>query len=371
MNKIFKIADLFITLLADNLLPKDKNRVCIFTSTEMYDANLICVEKYLRYYHKNYELIMLKKSNSRSLFDKIRRKYYLLSSYTLIIDHKIPRYLNGYRRKIFNTWHGIPLKTIRYLDSDRFEDRFLRREGRLLSGLVCSSELDRAVMSACFQIHPKKCIISGLPRNDLLLSKDHLVWFDDEQESQLVEELNGRSAISWMPTYRGTWNEGNVIDPFSEEDQLELKEILEQSNAVLITRPHKFSKLQDLDILKDQGLIVDGSKYLNTNLILKYTDILITDYSSVWLDYSLKSNNIILFTYDQDEYQNERGTIYPLESVFKGKFATDFTSLKQEIRNLLHTEYANNTKTSSLFFKYLDANNTKRFVDHVLNEIGQ
>lgn len=369
MKIIKKFVNFVVTLILDFLLFKKKNRICIYTSTDRHDANLICVEKYLKHFHNDYEVIMLRETRSGCFIENIKTKYYLLSSFVLIIDHKIPRYLSGHRRKIFNTWHGIPLKTIRYLDSDRFNENFLRREGRLISGLVCSSELDRAVMSACFQVHPSKCILSGLPRNDILLGGDDLVWFDDEQESKLIDEIDGRYVISWMPTYRGTWNEENVISPFSTQDEIELIEILEKNNCVLLVRPHKFSKIQDLNLLRDKGLIINGEQYLNTNLILKYTDLLITDYSSVWLDYSLKSDKIILFTYDEDEYQNERGTIYPLDSVFKGKMANDFVSLKKEIFSLLHEPINYDFKPSHMFFKYSDANNTKRFVKHVLKEV--
>lgn len=369
MKTIKKFANFVVTLILDFFLPKKKNKICIYTSTERHDANLICVEKYLKHFHDDYEVIMLKNQPTGCFIERLKNKYQLLSSYVLIIDHKIPRYLLGRSRKIFNTWHGIPLKTIRYLDSDRFNEKFLRREGRLLSGLVCSSELDRAVMSACFQVNPSKCILSGLPRNDILLGGDDLVWFDDEQELNLTQEIDGRNVISWMPTYRGTWNENNVISPFNIENEIDLIEILEKNNCVLLIRPHKFSEIQELNLLREKGLIIDGENYLNTNLVLKYTDLLITDYSSVWLDFSLKSDKIILFTYDEDEYQNERGTIYPLESVFKGKIANDFASLKNEICTLLKAQISDDLKASNMFFKYFDANNTRRFVNHVLNEV--
>ncbi|WBA07880.1 CDP-glycerol glycerophosphotransferase family protein [Salinivibrio kushneri] len=355
--------------ILDVIFIKKTHRICIYTSTEKHDANLVCVEQYLKYFHNEFEVIMLTEKPSGSFLERLKSKYYLLSSYVLIIDHKIPKFLNGYGRKIFNTWHGIPLKTIRYLDSDRFNEKFLQREGRLLSGLVCSSELDRAVMSACFQIHPNKCILSGLPRNDILLGGDDLVWFKDEQELLLSKEIQGRRVISWMPTYRGTWNEGNVISPFDSENESELVETLKKYNCVLLVRSHKFSEIQELDLLRDEGLIINGDKYINTNLVLKYTDILITDYSSVWLDFSLISKKIILFTYDKDEYQNERGTIYPLDLVFQGKISTDFNSLKKEIIALLQLSSISDFQASHMFFKYIDANNTKRFVDYVLDKI--
>ncbi|MDZ4910333.1 teichoic acid biosynthesis protein TagF, partial [Clostridium perfringens] len=56
-------------------------------------------------------------------------------------------------------------------------------------------------------------------------------------------------------------------------------------------------------------------KYFETYEFLAATDCLITDYSSVMFDYALTKNKIILFTYDEEEYLNSRGTYLDINTL--------------------------------------------------------
>ncbi|WP_256597123.1 CDP-glycerol glycerophosphotransferase family protein [Grimontia hollisae] len=366
MNAV-KLCTLFII---DLFVTKNKKYITLYTSTNVLDANLLCINSYISFYHKNHVVKCLKNNEVTITKNGLICLFHMMRSHVIIVDHTIPRYISSCNRKIYNTWHGIPVKNIRYLDSSRFNISFLKREARKLDGLVCSSELDRAVMSACFQVEPNKCIISGLPRNDILLS-EKLEWFDDPQEKTLIEKIAGRTVISWMPTYRGNWYENNEVAPFNLYEESRLSEILSKNNAVLIVRPHKFSKIQSLNILNSREQIIEGGEFTITNTILKHTDILITDYSSVWIDYSLISERIILFTYDKDEYEDERGTIYPIKSIFKGKIASDcdslFFQLKYYFDNLSFKDINNDRNDNKLFFKFNDSNNTRRLINEILS----
>ncbi|MGR5142812.1 CDP-glycerol glycerophosphotransferase family protein [Photobacterium sp. DNB23_23_1] len=356
----------FIGNVIDLLWPKEKNSVTLYASTGVLDGNLVCIEAYFKYYYPELKLNVIRGKNTSGLLSNLYNLKRLLSSPILIVDHAIPRFLTNKRRKIYNVWHGIPLKTIRYFDGKRFTDSFLEFESKNLDGLVCSSMLDMAVMSACFQVPPSRCILSGLPRNDLLFHET-LDWFTDSSDELLKRMLNGRKLISWMPTYRGTWHEFNEIAAFSHEEEKLLCDFLEANHAVFGIRAHKFSKIQPLPLLAEKGLLVDLNKYELTNSVLKQTDILITDYSSVWIDYALISSNICLYLFDDEEYDDERGTIYPLESVFPGKITYKFSELMYSLTDLVQESNDNIPVASDLFFKHIDNNNTKRFVDYIVN----
>jgi len=360
-NRVFVI----LRNLIDPLFPKKKNRVVLFPSTGVLDANLICVKEYLSFYHPELEVIVLKRKVKRSIKQIIQFLLAFFTSYYVIVDHAIPPFLTNKKRKILNVWHGIPLKTIRHFDQKRFTDAFLDFESENLSGLVCSSTLDQAVMAACFNIPPSKCILSGLPRADLLHGKG-LDWFTDPQEKGLIDALNGRNLISWMPTYRGTWNEYNEIVAFSAEEEVLLCEFLQNSNAVLGVRPHKFSKLQSLPLLEANGLLLNLEEYAITNTLLKHTHTLITDYSSVWLDFSLISSNTCLYLFDADEYGDERGMIYPLDEVLSGEISKNFEQLLTSLNTMIKSDNNSLSEPSKLFFKYKDTSNTQRFVAHML-----
>ena len=353
--------------LIDPLFIKKKNKVVLYASTGVCDGNLLCVEAYLKYYHPDFDVCVIKGKQQLTLSQRLHSLVVLFSAYYLIVDHAIPRFLTNNRRKIYNVWHGIPLKTIRHFDDKRFTDSFLDFESKNLDGLVCSSMLDKAVMSACFQVTPSRCILSGLPRNDLL-SKQDLEWYADPQEALLIERLQGRKLISWMPTYRGTWHENNEIVAFTGSDERKLLEFLKDNNAVFGIRPHKFSRLQAFPLLEAEGLIIDLKEFEVTNTVLKHTDTLITDYSSVWIDYSVISSKICLYLYDAEFYDGERGMIYPLDAVFPGDISYDFCQLIVALEKSMKLTERDLSAGSELFFKYRDNNNTKRFVAHILND---
>jgi CDP-glycerol glycerophosphotransferase len=360
-NRIFLLLRNFI----DPLLIKNKNQVVLYSSTGVLDANLICVKEYLSFYHPELKVVVLKAKINRSLKSSLQYLYTFFRSHYVIVDHAIPRFLTNRKRKIFNVWHGIPLKTIRHLDKKRFTDKFLDFESKNLNGLVCSSVLDQAVMSACFNIPISKCILSGLPRADLLGEKG-LEWFTDVQEEGLIESLNGRKLISWMPTYRGNWKENKKIVAFSRQEEVLLCDFLQKNNAVLGIRPHKFSKLQTLPLLKANGLLINLKEYAITNTLLKHTHALITDYSSVWLDFSLISSNTCLYLFDEDKYGYERGMIHPLDEVLSGEISKTFEQLLVSLDTMIKSESKILRAPSKLFFKYNDGSNTQRFVDHFL-----
>lgn len=360
---IFKLAK----LLVDPFFRKNKNRIVLYASTGILDANLVCVDAYLKTYHPEFQVIIIKGKQKLSVRNRLKTLISFFTAYYLIVDHAIPRFLTNKKRKIYNVWHGIPLKTIRHFDDKRFKESFLDFESINLNGLVCSSMLDMAVMSACFQVPPSRCILSGLPRNDLIF-QGQLEWYEDAQEAQLIEQLQGRKLVSWMPTYRGSWHENNEITGFSEPDECQLLDFLKANNAVLGVRPHKFSRLQPFPLLEAEGLLLDLKEYNVTNTVLKHTNILITDYSSVWIDYSIISSNICLYLYDAQLYDGERGMIYPLNTVFPGDISYDFNHLLMALNQSMAPMGNNSPKGSALFFKYRDNNNTKRFVEAILDE---
>ena len=355
----------FIRTFIDPLFPKNRKRVLLYASTGVLDANLVCVKDYLEFYYSDLEVIVFKAKRKREFKNSIKCLFDFFTSYYVIVDHAIPRFLTNNKREIYNVWHGIPLKTIRHFDKDRFTDAFLDFESDNLTGLVCSSNLDKAVMAACFNLAPSKCILSGLPRADLLDSSG-LEWFTDPQEEKLVNALAGRKLVSWMPTYRGSWKEFNEINAFSGDEERLLCQFLEENNAVLGVRPHKFSKLQALPLLEKNDLLLDLSDYVITNTLLKHTDILITDYSSVWLDYSLVSSNICLYLFDEADYGGERGMIYPLNEVLTGEISRDFQNLLMSLKKMVDSDSETSSLPSPMFFKHKDASNTKRFIEHVL-----
>ena len=78
-----------------------------------------------------------------------------------------------------------------------------------------------------------------------------------------------------------------------------------KDNYVVLFRMHAYTnKLLGMDF---NDTLRDYSSYPAVNDLFKVSDILISDYSASMADYSILERPVLCFTYDYEEYKNERG----------------------------------------------------------------
>jgi CDP-glycerol glycerophosphotransferase (TagB/SpsB family) len=118
---------------------------------------------------------------------------------------------------------------------------------------------------------------------------------------------------------------------------------------------------------------VGGRHYPNIEVLYRRADLLITDYSSCFIDFMLTNKPMISFAYDYERYmREERGLFYELDFAFPGPICQDFPSLFEQIEILL-TDIVDMNRDSyrfkqKLFFDYIDDANAKRVVERVKEE---
>ena len=78
-----------------------------------------------------------------------------------------------------------------------------------------------------------------------------------------------------------------------------------------------------------------------------------------------------MYLFDADEYADDRGMIFPLDEILSGEISENFAQLMSSLSNMIKNENDVLRKPSKLFFKYDDNDNTKRFVEHVLEINGK
>lgn len=159
------------------------------------------------------------------------------------------------------------------------------------------------LLTHAWQKGPSIFHLTGLPRND-----DLAVVSNNEIEAiktRLGIPLT-KKVIMYAPTFRefsrsedGRNALGIPID-FSKWEAA-----LGQEFVLLITAHYEVSKL--LDELPDNDFIINAFKYPVLNDLIKVSDILISDYSSIVFDYSIMERPIFCYGYDYDDYLVERG----------------------------------------------------------------
>ena len=291
--------------------------------------------------------------------ETLRGAYYLAISKVILLGYgssgvaSYGKHLTT-KHRIVQLWHGIPLKRIGKLFPG---ERFWEAETPKYAATVCSSGPDRENMSNAFAPIPREEVWqTGLPRNDLILKPESGLPADYRRQ---LAELRTRLASRRLVFYAPTWREHGVgIYEFSSEEERALAAVLTRHDAVLGIRGHanRRTRLSDAAQASRDGII-----YLNdlpdVNLILRETAVLITDYSSLYIDFLVLDRPVLHFTYDIDTYVKERGFLYDLEAALASPYVRTCSELAERLDDALRrgiTSYDWHARAKRLFHDHED-----------------
>ena len=370
-----------------NLLNKivPKKNIILFSSFPDFDDNAYQIYIYIRSNRRDltekYNLIWLVNDESSiydnkeiESFDWIRKKsikgifYYLVSKYVVYTHGYAYRAKSGNGQIHINVWHGCGYKKGEENHSNQLGDM-----------AFISSDVYRKSSSEAFFLSENKIYTLGIPRNDLLFHKINSL-------ALLGVDRNHYSKIFiWMPTYRkrkkefGTKTDGNVesfgISAIDDMQVKKLNNLLVEKKYLLLIKPHPMDSVptgrESSNIVYITNDIIKKSGTMLYN-ILPETDILISDYSSVVIDYMLLNKPIAMAFSDEDSYEKTRGLIFtPLEEYLPGPILHEFDELFDYFDNC---DYYNEKwkgkreELTDFFHKYRDGNSCKRIVDFIWGE---
>ncbi len=220
-------------------------------------------------------------------------------------------------RLVINLWHGIPLKRIVLQDPSysRLSRLYFKKVfSDNYTDVVTTSSAVSKVMQESFAVPEKKMRIWGEPRCDLLFQNFDISAYFRVQYPELIDV---KKRVLYAPTFR-TGRPVRLF-PFPDFDRDALEDFLEEKKILLCIRLHLAEA--------DQNPMPESKwvRYLNEDRaddvmsVLQGFDLLVTDYSSIYLDYLLLDRPIIFLPYDLAEYEKEHGFTFPYEEVTPGK----------------------------------------------------
>ncbi len=259
-------------------------------------------------------------------------------------------------------WHGTPIKKIHF---DSFADTLPRRLIRKTKGaifpflnehydlMLSSSETDRKLFSTAFDLPIEKIVVTGYPRNDVLVSKKE-----------------AKRKIVYLPTFRDS--QGDNFDLFTsfDFDLDKLSTTLKKYEAEFYIKTHPVNSLSNhfLEALTD----VDNIHLLDVAdvyEVLAEFDMLVTDYSSIYIDYLLTNNPIVFAPFDIDSYMvNDRGFYYEYDRVTPGPKCRNWEEVYMQIDKLLKDPllYSDaRLQVRSMFHLHNDSKSCRRVVQAV------
>jgi CDP-glycerol glycerophosphotransferase (TagB/SpsB family) len=172
-----------------------------------------------------------------------------------------------------------------------------------------------------------------------------------------------------MPTFRDS--EKKLFDIVDFE---EFNNFLKNNKYILLIKAHPMSKLQDKMNNINYSNIININSNEDPYIFTSLTNMLITDYSSIFFDYLLTKNPIVFFPYDLKEYMGgSRELYYDYDEITPGYKAYDMEGLKTSIKMSLEQNDRYIDKRKKLLnniFKYNDGNSSKRLYEKMTNLIG-
>lgn len=230
-----------------------------------------------------------------------------------------------------NVWHGMPIKRIGWLmEGD---------EGIASSHVLATSPLWGHIMEQAMCPHGD-VLCCGLPRNDRL-------FMERAEVCAKLGLASGTRLLIWLPTYRKSARgfprtdgiaSGNVFE-MPDVDAEVLNSFLAARDAVMLVKPHPMAAFGRSEARSNLLLVDDAwlaAHELSLYQLLGATDALVSDVSSVVIDYLLIDKPVIHAFSDLTEYEESRGfTVDSIADWFAGPVVTTAAELHDALARVL------------------------------------
>lgn len=214
----------------------------------------------------------------------------------------------------YNTWHGVGLKKVWGANKNTFSYKVLHERSKLKryfgkfvvktnlakrNYVVSTSEAVSSYYPETFLVHEENVLQLGQVRNDVFFK-------ETEEDKGIPEWIRKQKVILYMPTHRSFGKLETDINSVFDFERLD--QFCEEMGYTFLVKRHMYSSGNVPTRFKN---IIDISeKPYDPQLLLKYSDVLLTDYSSCYTDYLLLDRPVLFYSYDLDLYLKKSNDMY-------------------------------------------------------------
>lgn len=337
-------------------LPKKKNLV-MFESFfgKSYSDNPRAIYEYLNKHHpeltlywsadrrhintfKKYNVKYATRFSIKWLFLMTRAKYWIVNS-------RMPLWIPKPKNTIYvQTWHGTPLKKLGIdieqvlmpgTTTEKYKKNFLYESSKW-DYLISPNRYSSEIFTRAFGFK-KTLIESGYPRNDFLINHNDLKTITN------IKEKLGLPLDKKMILYAPTWRDNEFYSKgrYKFDLKLDLKKLQSTfgESHVFLLRLH-YLVAENLDLSNYNGFAIDLSHHDDIRELYLISDMLITDYSSVFFDYANLKRPMLFYVYDIESYRDHlRGFYFDLEQNAPGPLVKTTDELIAEIQEIERSDY--------------------------------
>lgn len=356
----------------NKIVKKDDNKILLYSDLGFRD-NIKYLYDYLvaHKFQKKYKIICAVKDyqvyaknspkNIEFVSPMMGIKHYLTCNHIFYCFGKLP-IVPVKKQVVIQMWHGTSFKG--------FAENMTKTSSNtdsFYSYVYASSDFFKPIVMRKFNCSEDKVALCGHPRTDVFYLNDNN-----------YDLGNYNKTIVWMPTFRKSKILGqadtvqaSILPTVNDSELSQLNQFLGDSGTQLIVKLHPMQDLSDVDTDSLKNLkLLSNEQFENSGMdiyrLLRQSDALITDYSSVFYDYLLLDKPIGFTENDVDEYKRNRGFAVDPEKFRPGKRIRSLQELESFITDLLNNQddysgdrkWVNNTSN-----KYQDGGNCARSLE--------
>lgn len=291
---------------------------------------------------------------------------------------RLPDYIVPKENQVYvQFWHGTPLKRLGFdilvkgknaMHTVKEWKRLYEYDASRYSYMVSPSKFVTEKYISAFnlkEIGKDKCILeTGYPRNDALFTFDEKFIENTKKELGIPKD---KKVILYAPTWRD--DQYKVGTGYTYQLGIDFDEFKKRfsKDYVILFRTH-YLVAEAIDLTKYEGFIFNVSNYSDINDLYIISDMIITDYSSVFFDYANLKRPMLFYMYDLDDYKNNARDFYFGLEELPGPIVEKEEDLYKEIENIdkYWDTYKEKYDKFNKKFNYLDDKDSSK---RVLNKI--
>lgn len=266
-----------------------------------------------------------------------------------IMNFRAPDHWTPKKEQIYvQCWHGTPLKRLGYdigasdnaMNSVREIRSKYRTDAERFSYLISSCPFVTEKFTSAWNLKAvgmeNAVLETGYPRNDFLKNYS-------ESDCERVKAALGLSdcekkIILYAPTWRDNQHDAKAGYVYDCPVDFELLREKLADEYVILFRAH-YLVTDNFDFESFRGFVINVSDYDDINELYVISDMLVTDYSSVFFDYAILKRPMLFYMYDMERYRDEIRGFYLDVSSLPGKIVKTEAELICGIKNAANDEY--------------------------------
>ncbi len=345
INSIFKFTRLFLPIKDRVLFLGSPRNSTLMENDQLVFDKLKCDKK------------VIVKKLPHKIKDIIRISYYIQTSKVIVIDDQY-RYLMHIplkdKQRLVQMWHGPGAfkKVALDLPDHSPVEKYYHTQ---YDAFISSSPHVSKFIESGFGISKDVVKPLGYPRSDILINNVEEL---KKEAYEKYSDLKDKKVILYFPTYR-RYN-GELLDYDYEIDWEKMNEFLDENDMVLLVKRHPLLVANDIEAVPANYPNIVDIKEDSYFPLMTISDMLITDYSSVFYDYLFLNKPIVFYCPDAEEYLEKNGFYLDFPQDLPGEYCENFDELLNILKNdKKDIDYSDCRK---IYLESCDGNSTDKVV---------